>query len=173
MEENIPKKKIKKIEIISKSADELTEFDLIPITLEKMLVTLNNDSLILLSTNNKKILLPINNMEATMLTFIYSDCADESHINTIYHLHISTLEHLGIKIDSAVIEAKDGDIWYGRLCMINKKGKKFYCQCSAGDAVIFATFTKTPLTIVRKVLDSVDAFGEDNEEELFYDENDE
>jgi bifunctional DNase/RNase len=172
MENDIPKKKIKKTDIISKSANELTEFDLIPISLQKMLVTMNNDSLALLATDSKKILLPMNHIESTMLTFIYSGCANNTHINTIYHLHVATLEYLGIKIDSATIEAKDGDIWYGRLCMINKKGKKFYCQCSAGDAVIFATFTKTPLNIIRKVLDSADSFDEDNNDEIYYDEDD-
>lgn len=172
MDKNIPKKKIKKIDIVSKSANELTEFDLIPVSLLKMLVTINNDSLALLSADNKKILLPMNHIESTMLTFIYSGCAKNAHINTIYHLHIATLEYLGIKIDSATIEAKDGDIWYGRLCMISKKDKKFYCQCSAGDAVVFATLTTTPLNIIRKVLDEAEAFDETNDDEIYYDEED-
>ena len=168
MSKKLPNKKINKKEINNNSLD---DYDLLPITIDKLLLTTNDDPFVLLNSNNKKILFDLNNMESSMLTFIESGCEAYTHIRTIYHLYVSTLEYLGTTIKSAIIEAKDGDIWYGRLCLTEKNNKQIYCQCTVGDAIVLSALCKCELLIVKKVLDEADAFEEEIGEDIFYDES--
>jgi bifunctional DNase/RNase len=163
----LPKKKISKKQI----NNSLTDYDLIPVSIDKLFITMNDEPYILLVTEEKSILFELNNIESSMLTFIASGCELYTHVSTIYHLYISTLEYLGTKIVSSVIEAKDGDVYYGRICLEDKNQKKIYCQCAAGDAIVLSSFCKCDLFIIRKVLNDSDAFDEkENEENIFYDE---
>ena len=170
MDKNTPKKKIDKTLIIKKTANELTDFDLIPIRLDKILVSVNDEVLVLLVADDKQVAFPINSIEATMLTFVHCGCTSNTHINTIYHMYIGLLREINTKIESATIEAQDGDIWYARLKITNNKNKTVYSQCSVGDALVLSLFTEAKLYIVRKALDEADIFEDLDDDDFIMEE---
>jgi bifunctional DNase/RNase len=165
LENNIPKKKIKASQIIQKTVEELTEFDLLPIKLDRMIMSQNGECLMVVVAQGKQVVCPINGMESTMLTYIQSGCVDKPHIKTIYHIYIDTMTGLGNTLESGVIEAQLGDVLYGRLKWKNAKGDDFYLKCSVGDVLILSSMMKGKIYIVRRVLDDMDSFDTDYEED--------
>jgi bifunctional DNase/RNase len=127
--------------------------------------TSGGGSYVLLSAEEKEIGVPLNSIEATMFIFIQSDCNSKPHINNIYSLYLKTLNELNMKIVSAIIEAKSGDMMYARLCLLDQKNRNFYCQCTVGDAIIFSELTDAKLQIVRKVLDDLEPFDMNYEDD--------
>lgn len=166
---NFPNKKIKKKQIIENSPEELSKFDILPMTLEKLVVNMNDEALIVIKADNKEIAIPLNDIESTILVFIQSNCLDQIHTNTIYQLYLSTLSELGIKIISGTIEAKNGDVFYGRLCLEDAKQRRYFCQCTAGDCIILAILTNAQKQILRGVLDQTEEFEINMEPDYFDD----
>lgn len=152
------KKIIVSSDVIRKNYKELTEFDLLPLTLNKLLETGQGILLAVLSTEGKQIALSLNSIESTMLIFVYLGCNKDKHINSIYDLYLQTLESLKTKIESLIIEAKQGDIYYGKICLKDNKNRELLCQCTAGDAIVLSSITSKPLFIVRNVLDDSEPF---------------
>jgi bifunctional DNase/RNase len=163
--ENI--KKIKSKQLTVKTAEELTEFDLIPVKIDKMLMGPTGDCIVTLNTELKQIAYPLNNMESTMLTYIQSGCHENTLINTIYDIYLSTMTGLQNKLEAGVIESKVGDIFYGRLKWVNKKGENFFIKCTAGDAIILAVLAKADVYIIRKVVDETEAFEMTYQDDIY------
>jgi bifunctional DNase/RNase len=148
---------------------DMSEFDLIPMTMERIMVAMTGETLVIFEADCKQVAFPLNNIESTMLVFVQSGCIRKEHIRTIYDLYLDTLEEMGVKLIENVIESQLGDIYYGRLHFVDRKNRKFYTQCSAGDVIVFSSITQNPVKIIRKTLDAMDPFemeignmGDDN-----------
>lgn len=170
-----PKKRFKSSDIIKTSPERLAEFDLIPIKMECLALSMNNEPVVVLSTSEKRIALVVNNIESTMIAFIHSGCMPTKHINNIYDLYMANLKDTKTFIESVTIEARQGDMVYGRLCLNNNKKRRIFAKCSAGDAIILSSLTNVPLQIVRKVIEDMDEFEmqfvDDNGQEELYGED--
>ena len=156
MENNIPKKNIKSSKIIKKSADEMTEFDLLDIRLDRMFLGPNGDAMVLLVAEGKQVAYTLNSIESTILIYVQNNCNESSHIDNIYNIYNNTMKGLGNKLEAGIIESKVGDVLYGRIKWVNSKGEPFYLKCSVGDALILATMNKSKIYIIRKVLDDME-----------------
>lgn len=167
MSDEIPKKKLNENNALDK---DLSKFERLPLKLDKILVDSNEGggcALAVVSADNKQIGLSLNAIEGTMISFVHTMCARQPHIKTIYHLFLDTFKDMGAKLESAVIEAVEGDIIYGRLCWVDRKKRKFYNKCTAGDTIILAELAKAKLEIVRMALDKLDPLDFEYQEDIY------
>lgn len=155
----LPKKTINSTNFVKKNHDEMDEFELLPIKIEKILVQSSEGALVVFTSGGKQVGYPLNAIEGTMLVFVQSQCTKLAHIPTIYHLFLSTYRDLGWTLETTTLEAKLGDVFYGRIKWKNAKGKNIYSQCSGGDAIVLAQMTEAKINVVKKVLDDMDEFN--------------
>jgi bifunctional DNase/RNase len=138
-----------------------SDLDLIEVEFYKVTVDSQDGSSVGLYTTPDKIIgIDFNSIEGTMLTFVVSGCADNSHLRTIYHLYLETMNLVKFNLDKVVIESKRGDMIYARLHWIDHKGRKIFKVCSAADATVLALMSNKTIYVIKKVLDDLEDYTE-------------
>lgn len=111
-----------------------------------------------LDTDDKTIACPLSDFEGAMASFVFLGCSMNSHIKTIHQMYLDLIEETGSYLESAVIEAKHGDMFYATLEFRDKRERKFRTLASFADAVILATLASVDVFILKKVIDATDDF---------------
>jgi bifunctional DNase/RNase len=141
-----------------------SNLELIKIDFYKVTVDQQNGSVIALFSSPDKVLgIEFNAIEGTMLTFTASGCYDNSHLRTIYHLYVETMQMIKFKLQKVVIESRQGDIIYARLFWQDHKSRNVFKRCSAGDAVVLAVMCDVDIYITKNVYDDLEDYTEYDE----------
>lgn len=156
---NIPSVKVNKETIIK--AQNAKELELIPYTVDKIFLDTAHNYVVAIGIQQKIYCVVLPPHEGTHLTFVDLGCAPHAHMKTIYQMYMQTMIESGFELESSTIESKVGDIYYSRLCWINKKkDRKLYSLCGLGDGLILARLVNAKLYIVKNILPLVDAYDE-------------
>jgi len=138
-----------------------SDLELIEIDFYKVTVDQHEGQVICLFSSPDKILgVELNSIEGTMLTFTASDCSENSHLRTIYHLYTETMQLCKFTLEKVIIESKRGDMLYGRLHWVDEKKRKILKVCSAGDAIVLAIMSNVKIYMVKSVYDEMDDYSE-------------
>ncbi len=133
----------------------MQSLEILDINIDKVLVA-QQGAFVILSSGNSQVVYPLNSMEGTMLTFIRSGCIKMGHIHNIYQIYVQTMKEIGCSLKSSTIEAKEGDVYYARLCWEDRNNKQVFNTCSVGDALILSAIAGSELKIVRRVLEDME-----------------
>lgn len=112
----------------------------------------------ILDTDEKTVGYPLSDFEGAMASFIFLGCAKNAHILTIHQMYVALLKEIKSELISAVVESKQGDMYYATLEYIDRNGNKFRTVSSFADALMLTHLTDTKLYILRKVLDEIEDF---------------
>jgi bifunctional DNase/RNase len=112
----------------------------------------------ILEADEKTVGYPLSDFEGAMASFIFLGCAKNAHILTIHQMYVSLLKEIKSQIVSAVVESKQGDMYYATLEYIDRNGNKFRTVSSFADALMLTHLTGTKLYVLRKVLDEIEDF---------------
>jgi bifunctional DNase/RNase len=93
------------------------------------------------------------------ISFVFLGCALNSHIKTIHQMYLSLLEETGSTLESGIVEAKHGDVFYSTLEFRDKNERKFRTIASFSDAIILTALAGTELYILKKVVDEIEDFN--------------
>lgn len=153
----IPKKKIDLSKM--KQLNTPSELEKIPLRFGKLLYHPPTEQIVIvLETDDKSIAYPLSEFEGAMASFVFLGCALNSHIKTIHQMYLSLLEETGSSLESGIIEAKHGDIFYSTLEFRDKNDRKFRTITSFSDAVILTALASAELFILKKVVDEIEDF---------------
>ena len=111
-----------------------------------------------METDNKSIACPLSEFEGAMASFVFLGCALNSHIKTIHQMYLLLLEETGSVLESGIVEAKHGDVFYSTLEFKDKNDRKFRTITSFSDAVILTALAGADLYILKKVVDEIEDF---------------
>ncbi len=135
---------------------ELIEIDFYKVTIDAQ----DGTTVALFNTPDKIIGLDFNSIEGTMLSFVVSGCAENSHLRTIYDFYLETMKMVKFKLEKVVIETVRGDMVYAMMHWIDHKGRKLFKPCSAGDATVLAIMSDTKIFIIKQTLEELDDYTE-------------
>ena len=150
----------------------IEELECISMDIQHVLLNPNDGAaLAVIETEEKKVAYPLNSQEGTLLSFVRAGLSEHAHIQTIYQIHYSTMRALKFELKRAVIEAKQGDVYYARLVWEDPKGRRLFHSCSVGDAMILACLADAKMEIVKKVLEAMEPITDMSyHEQLEFDE---
>ena len=113
---------------------------------------------VLVSAEGRKVGFRLSQAEGALFSFVHYGFAAASHMRTIYHIYLETMETLGYQLTSTTIEAKNGDMYYGRLHFVGAESSKppMFVQVSLADAIILGIMASAKLQIVKRVVDDMD-----------------
>jgi hypothetical protein len=113
---------------------------------------------VIVSAEGRKIGFRFTPAEGAMFSFVHYGFAAATHVRTIHHLYLETMETLGYRLESSTVEAKHGDMYYARLHFTGKDSSKppLFVQSSLADAIILALMAGSKLQAVKRVVDDMD-----------------
>jgi len=129
---------MKSDEMLSKlrSVDELK---VISITGFKIIVSPQSEEIgLVFVVNNTEYVIPINQLESVSASYHINGFAKDAHIPDIYASYFHLAKSIGMTLTHAILEAKHGDVTYGRLVWKDSEGKLFSQIVTPGDVFLFA-----------------------------------
>ena len=154
----LPKLKLTKKDV--ESARAVEDLEILPLTIEKIMVDPEDGAVVILQSDDKLLGFPLNAIEGTLLSFVLSGLSDDSHIVTIPQLLLRFLGDQGTVVKSVTLESKVGDIIYASCAFQDRKHREFYAIVSIGDGLVLATLAGAKLGVVRRVRDAMDEFDD-------------
>lgn len=154
----IPKKKINLNKI--KQLNSPDELEKVLLRYNKLLYHAPSEQvIIILETDSKSIAYPLSEFEGAMASFVFLGCALNSHIKTIHQMYLSLLEETGSYLESGIVEAKHGDMFYATLEFRDKNERKFRTIASFADTIILTALAGVELYILKNVVDEIEDFN--------------
>lgn len=144
-------------------------FELLPCAIESILY--DADYMVSLEIEKDLYAVKLNAYEGTIVTFVDTNCSNNSHINIIHQILLKFKESAGFTLERVIIEAKYGDVFYCRLHWKHQNGD-IYNVTSLGDALILAMLSDAPIFIVRFVVNQLEKAEREAYIEIYEDEDD-
>lgn len=142
-------------EVIEAHRVDIEDLELLELNPTQLLIG-PEGSAIALECDGQDYVYPVKDFEATVLSYYATGLSDKGHIPTIYELFKRTMEDIGMKLEKAVIEGKDGDVMYARLVWRDRKHRVLTTPCTVVDSIVHSIDWKAPLFIVKRAISGLD-----------------
>lgn len=141
-----------------RSVDELKVVD---ITGFKIIVSPHTEEVgLVFVANSTEYIVPINHLESITASYYINEFAKHAHVPDIYAAYTHLTRSLGFTLTHAILEAKYGDVTYGRLVWKDAEGKLFTQVATPGDIFIFARIFGIVPGVVTALLEDMDTIDE-------------
>lgn len=132
------------------------ELETVPLRFAKVLLSPDGEeTLLLLEAEGKQYVFPVSRLEASSVIYHVNGFAERSHIPNIFMVYLKTMKSLRMSLMSVTLESKSGDATYARMVWQDSQHKSVAQVVSVGDAVNIAILSKTPMRIVRAMLEQL------------------
>jgi len=105
-------------------------------------------------------ILPIHNLESVVASYHIHGFAKNAHIPDVYSNYMHLMRETGFTLNKAILEAKHGDVVYGRLVWKDAEGKLVSQVVTPGDVFIFAQDLNIKPGIVSTLIEEMPTIDE-------------